>query len=299
VKVPITVPILSGHRLENEHQIVLGGATLRELHKHVGDTVVVSYGSRKDFPIYVPPTTLRVVGTGTFPAIGTSGSLHTSMGTGALVPKGLEPPAFQAVQNDPDPNNTGPSIVVVNLRSGVPPSRGLASLQRIAAATSKVVNADPNTGGGNYSLLPVQQPAEIVNYKAMGAIPAILASGLAVSAVVALGLSLVASVRRRRLDLALMKTLGFVHRQLSAVVSWQASITAAVGVVLGVPLGITVGRVLWTLFAHAIDAVSEPTVPTLQVVLVASGTLVLANVVALLPGRSAARTPTAVLLRTE
>ena len=299
VKAPITLPILSGHRLENDHQIVLGGATLRQLHKHVGDKVVVSYGTRKDFPIYVPPTTVHVVGIGTFPAIGSSGSLHTSMGTGALIAKGLEPPAFQRAQTGPDPNTNGPSIVVVDLRPGVAPSTGLASLQRIAGATSNVVNADPNTGGGNYSVLPVQQPAEIVNYRAMGAIPSILASGLAVGAVAALGLTLVASVRRRRRDLALMKTLGFVQRQLSAVVSWQASVTAAVGVVLGVPLGITMGRYLWTVFAHAIDAVSEPTVPTLQVVLAVLGTLVLANAVALLPGRSAARTAIAVLLRTE
>ena len=298
-KAPITLPILSGHRLQNDRQIVLGGATLRQLHKRVGDSVVVSYGLRKDFPIYVPPTTLRIVGTGTFPAIGTSESLHTSMGTGALVPKGLEPPDFQKAQTDPDPNNNGPTVVVVSLRPGVSPATGLASLQRIAARTSKLVNADPNTGGGNYGVLPAQQPAEIVNYRAMGTTPAILASGLAMGAIVALALTLVASVRRRRRDLALMKTLGFVHRQLSAVVSWQASVTAAFGVVLGVPVGIIVGRALWSLFAHAIDAVPDPTVPASQVALAVVGTLVLANVVALLPGRNAARTPTALLLRTE
>ena len=221
------------------------------------------------------------------------------MGTGALVPKGLEPPDFQKAQTDPDPDNNGPTVVVVTLRPGVSPATGLASLQRIAARTSKLVNADPNTGGGNYGVLPAQQPAEIVNYRAMGTTPAILASGLAMGAIVALALTLVASVRRRRRDLALMKTLGFVHRQLSAVVSWQASVTAAFGVVLGVPVGIIVGRALWSLFAHAIDAVPDPTVPASQVALAVVGTLVLANVVALLPGRNAARTPTALLLRTE
>jgi len=44
----------------------------------------------------------------------------------------------------------------------------------------------------------------------MGETPAILASALAAGAIVALGLTLATSVRRRRRDLALLKTLGFI-----------------------------------------------------------------------------------------
>ena len=296
---PISLPIVSGHRVDNRHQVVLGGSTMAALHRHVGDTVTVSYGTPKDAPIYVPPTKLRIVGTATFPAIGSSGTLHPSMGIGALIPAGIEPPAFRRAQTDPDPNNNGPTIVVVRLRPGVPPAAGLASLRRIAGITTRAYNADPNTGGGTFVVLPVQQPAEIVNYRAMGATPAILASALAASAVVALGLILVASVRRRRRDLAIMRTLGFVERQLGAVVSWQASVIALVGVVVGLPTGIVLGETLWNAFAHAISAVAEPTVPGLQLMLVGIGTLLLANAVALLPARQAARTPTALLLRTE
>ena len=51
-------------------------------------------------------------------------------------------------------------------------------------------------------------------------------------------LTLFASVRRRRRDLALLKTLGFTRRQLAATVAWQASIAVALGVIVGVPLGI-------------------------------------------------------------
>ena len=43
--------------------------------------------------------------------------------------------------------------------------------------------------------------------------PAILSGGLAAGAVAALGLTLIASVRRRRRDFALLKTLGFTRRQ--------------------------------------------------------------------------------------
>jgi ABC-type lipoprotein release transport system permease subunit len=45
--------------------------------------------------------------------------------------------------------------------------------------------------------------------------------------------------------------------------------------------------------------VPAPTVPVLSVVVVALGALVLVNIVATLPGRSAARTSTAEVLRGE
>jgi predicted lysophospholipase L1 biosynthesis ABC-type transport system permease subunit len=84
----------------------------------------------------------------------------------------------------------------------------------------------------------------------MGTTPVLLAGGLAVAAVVALGLALAASVRRCRRDLAQLKVLGFVQRQLSAAVAWHASIAVSIGIAGGVPLGSVVGRGLWTLFAE-------------------------------------------------
>jgi ABC-type lipoprotein release transport system permease subunit len=116
---------------------------------------------------------------------------------------------------------------------------------------------------------------------------------------VALGFTLSTSVRRRRRDLAMLRALGFTGRQLRSVVVWQASVSGLVGVVAGLPIGILLGRWLWTLFARHIDAVPEPTVPVLSIVIVAFVTMVLANVVAALPGRSAAHTSTARVLRGE
>jgi hypothetical protein len=49
----------------------------------------------------------------------------------------------------------------------------------------------------------------------------------------------------------------------------------------------------------AISAATAPTVSGLSIVLIALGALALANVLAAIPGWIAARTPTAVLLRTE
>ena len=148
-------------------------------------------------------------------------------------------------------------------------------------------------------MLPVQRPAEITDYRTMGSTPALLAAALALAAVTALGLTLAASVRRRRRDLATLKALGFTRRQLLSTVCWQSSVTVGVGVVVGVPLGIALGRWLWTLFAGEIYVVPEPTVPLLSVILVVVGALVFANLVAIVPGRIAARTPTARVFQSE
>ena len=121
------------------------------------------------------------------------------------------------------------------------------------------------------------------------------AAGLATGAVVALALILVASVRRWRRELALLKTFGFVRRQLEAAVAWQSGIAVLNGGVIGNVLGC----VLWILFSYEIDEVRAASVPGLVNVLIVVGTLVLANVVATVPGRMAAGTSSALVWRQE
>jgi hypothetical protein len=299
----VSPPILSGHTVYKTNQIVLGGATMAALHKHLGSTVTFSYGTPKDAPIYVPPTRLTIVGTATMPAVGFASAIsdHTSMGTGALLSNNVLPRSFLGAMNSPDPTLNGPNLALVRLRAGVAAAAGRANLQRIADAANKAFAEVPDGGGSGdtITVVGVQRPAEIVNYRTIGATPTLLVSGLALGAVSALALTLVASVRRRRRDLALLKSLGFTQRQLGAAVAWQASVNAVVGIAIGVPVGIIVGRWLWVLFARQIYAVPEPTVPVVSVVLVGIGALVLANVVAAVPARIAARTPTALMLRAE
>jgi ABC-type lipoprotein release transport system permease subunit len=97
----------------------------------------------------------------------------------------------------------------------------------------------------------------------------------------------------------MLKMLGFTRGQVASTVAWQSSISVGIGVVFGVPLGVALGRWLWDLFANDINAVPSPSVPVLQVLLIAAGALLLANIVAALPARVAARTPTALVLRSE
>ena len=293
---PVAPPILSGHGVEAAHQVVLGAATMAQLHKRLGQYVTMSYGSPKDAPLYVPPTRLRIVGTATFPAIGFASTVsdHTSMGTGALMSFQMLPKAFLAAVNTPNPLLNGPNLVLIRLKPDAPPQQALASLEAVAHNVNVAFLRLSGGPGINVVVVQgVQRPAEIVNYRTMGLTPAFGRRGLALGAVVALALTLSASVRQRRRDLALLKTIGFVRRQLGAAVAWQASIVALIGIVIGIPLGIVAGRLLWDLFARQIYAVPYPTVSPGAIALLAAGTIVLANVVAAFPARAAARTPTA------
>ena len=297
----VAPPILSGHGVTESDQIVVGSSTLAELHKHVGDSVVVSYGSPGG-ELSIPPTTLRIVGTATFPAVGFASLIsdHTSMGTGALIPETVLPDSFrQAAFSNPDPNLQGPELVLVRMRSGLSTAAGRADMQRLADAANKLYATDANAAGNTVMVLGVQRPAQIVDYRAIGAAPVILSIGLAIGAVAALGLTLRVSVRRRRRDLAILRALGFTKRQLAGAVAWQATVSALIAIVIGIPVGIAIGRTLWTIFAHTLNVVPDPTVPVLPVVLVAAGAFVFANLVAAQPGWAAARIPTATVLRAD
>jgi hypothetical protein len=281
-KAAVAPPILSGHGFDAPNQVVLGKITLAQLHKRIGDTIVVAGGSGKS-------TRLRIVGTATMPTIGVVGDSHPTMGTGALLSYTLIPPSARNPYSNPV---TGPNNILVRVRSGANPGAALRSLHKIATATSTNANF-------GVAVVHVQHPAEIVNYRSMGNTPVLLGAALAAGAVAALGLTLIASVRRRRHDLALLKTIGFTRRQLSATVAWQATIAVIIGTVIGIPLGIVIGRLLWNVFARAIDVVPQPTVSALTIALIAVNALVLANVVAAIPARQAASTRTAVLLHAE
>jgi hypothetical protein len=297
----VTPLLLSGHGVEANKQIVLGPATMQALHKRLGETVTVSYGSPKDYPVYVAPTQLTIVGTAALPAVGSPLSGHPSMGTGAIVSPGLEPTVMAKFLRSPYPTLNGPKMVFVRFRPGVANAVGLESLTSIDKAGNKALYAVPDGLGKGDSVeaLPVQYPAEIENYRSIGDTPSVLALGLAAGASVALGLTLTASVRRRRRELAMMRALGFTGRQLRATIAWQASVAGVAGVVVGVPLGIVLGRWLWTLFARYINAVPEPTVPAVTVIVVSVCALILVNIVAALPAHIAARVSTAQVLRGE
>ena len=112
---------------------------------------------------------------------------------------------------------------------------------------------------------------------------------LALLAVGTLAHVLLTGVRRRRRDLAVLKTLGCTRSQLHGMVAWEASALAAAALLAGIPLGVIAGRWAWAVFADATGVASQATVDLPLVLLAIPVTLLLANVIAAWPGWTAAR----------
>jgi ABC-type lipoprotein release transport system permease subunit len=143
------------------------------------------------------------------------------------------------------------------------------------------------------------RPQEVGDVGRVRGAPVLFAVVFALVAAAALAHLLLLCVRRRRRDLAILKTLGFTRGQVQAAVAWLATTVAAVGVVVGVPLGLALGRFGWNMFAEGLGVKAEPVLPVGLSFLVVPGVVLLANVIAALPASAAAATRPAIVLRAE
>ena len=141
--------------------------------------------------------------------------------------------------------------------------------------------------------------AAIVNSAQMGSQPLALALVLGAAAVLSLMVALLASVRERRRQLALLKALGLTRRQVRQVIAWQASIILVTAAIIGVPLGIAAGRWAWSSFAVSLGVVPVTVIPGLALLAGFIALLLAGNLLTAVPATVAARTSPAVLLRAE
>ena len=119
------------------------------------------------------------------------------------------------------------------------------------------------------------------------------------TAVIGIAHLLVSSIRQRRHDFAILKALGFLPGQVRRAIAWQATTLAAVALGVGVPLGIVGGRLIWLRVADQLGVLASTVTPALVLLVVAAGTFVLANLVALAPARVAGRTRAALVLSSQ
>ena len=144
-----------------------------------------------------------------------------------------------------------------------------------------------------------RRPTDLADLARLDRLPALLAGVLGVLAAATLVHTLVSSMRRRRRDLAILKTLGFLRRQIAVTLLWEATTLTLFALALGVPIGAAAGRWTWTLFAQRLGLVPAPVFPPEAIVVIVLGTLGLAAAVAAAPAWVAARTRPAVVLRAE
>jgi FtsX-like permease family/MacB-like periplasmic core domain len=246
-------------------EIALGARSMRALHISLGRTITVSGGAST--------ARLRVVGQATLP----EGGLGPGLGDGvAMSLDGIRVLYPDAAEN----------VFPINLVPGAN-----------AAAVTARLNAELAPIGADVADL--RDTPNLSNFKRIQALPLLLAGLLAVAGAATLVHTLISSIRRRRRDLAILSTLGFSRGQVSGIVAWQASTLVVLALAVGLPLGIAAGRWGWYLFATQLGIVFEPRVGSIPLLLAAPATILLANLIAVLPGRAASRTKPAVVLRTE
>jgi ABC-type lipoprotein release transport system permease subunit len=264
--------LLEGRTPQARDEIALGTKTLRSLGIGVGDSVEVGLrATRRD------PVTMQVVGRAVFPIFAEASSL----GEGAFTT--LDAAKF--IRGEP--LGTYDQGVLVRVDS---PNLVDAVVENVEAALPF-----------EDELFVIEQgkPTDIVNFGRVEATPYLLGAVLAALSAATLAYVLVSAIRRRRRELAILKTLGFERGQVRATVGWQATTYVVIALLIGVPIGLAVGRWVWDLFANELGVVSEPQFPWLGVALVIPAALVIANLVAAVPAAVAARTRPAIVLRSE
>ena len=276
---PLLSPtLLTGRAPQSDREVVLGSSVLRSLGLRVGQSVPVTASGRQELA--------TIVGRAVFPYFGEGSFTPTDVGQGAQTTAALLAP-----QVDAPANGGGYSIVLVRFAPGTRQAADVAAFQR--AMGSFCTSVQQST-----CVVTDQRPNAVANYALIDATPDVLAGILAILGLAVLGQFVVASGRRRRRDFAIMKVLGLLRRQVSAVTVWQVTTLTGLALLVGLPLGVAGGHWAWELFAGnvglATDAITPP--PLLWTIPV---TLVAANLIALRPGQIVARLSPAAVLRSE
>jgi ABC-type antimicrobial peptide transport system permease subunit len=279
--------LLSGRAPRSGGEIALGARTMHALGLRLGQSVQVT-ANHENSPTEDKTTVMRVVGVVVLPRFARGSFAATGLGVGAVVTASMLS----------EPNTTagcaGPlcyNFFLLRYHPGTDQAAQNAGLTKALRAGGCPISACSTTSD--------QRPAEIRNFASVRDVPIILGAVLAVLAVATLAHVLLTSVRRRRRDLAVLKTLGLTRAQVLRLVSWQATALAAVALLAGLPLGVIAGRLAWSFFANAAGVAATPDVPLAFILLAIPATLLLANLIAAWPGWTAARVHPAVALRTE
>jgi ABC-type lipoprotein release transport system permease subunit len=273
---PVRPVIIEGSAPAADDEIALGASTMRAAQVTIGQTVDVVLDQAEGSP---KPVRMRVVGTVVVPPNPFAAS---RLGDGAAMTMPgllrLDPRVAEQVGSWP---------LLVCFAPGVDRATGLA-------AVAKDLKGIPNP-----FIVAAERPASITSLTRIADLPLLLSGLLALLAVGTLAHTLVSATRRRRRDLAILKTLGFVREQVRGTLAWQATTLAAVALLVGLPTGVAAGRWGWRLFAVQLGVLPDPVVPVIAVLIAVPSALCLVNVVAALPGRIAARAQPGLVLRSE
>ena len=260
--------VLDGRTPRARDEVALGTDTLDEIDRSIGDMVHIASP--------VGTHTYRVVGRVVLPGLsGTSD--NQAIAEGAT----LTGPAFARISRE----DSSTPVVAIRWRADA----DVRAARRRLSSLPEGVRLFPARGA----------PLEVDRLEQVDALPWLLGALLAIIGCLGLGYTLATAVPVRAHDFATLKTIGFRRRQVMSAVAVQATLLAGLGVLIGVPLGVLLGRLVWQRVADQAGMAAETTVSVLAVLGIAVATVVVANVVAAIPARRAARLRPAVVLRSD
>ncbi len=269
----ITPTIAAGRLPRSADEIALGATTMARLRTRLGGTVALA--EHETGPTHV----VQVVGQTVLPGLATyEGSDKAGLGVGAV----LTTAGFDRFSPD-----FGKAEYVFRLRPG-------------STATDFrhfLVHLDPT-----YATAVVDaafHPAGVVSVQRLRSTPTVLAGLVVVMLAAAVGNALVIAIRRRRHDLAVLRTIGLTSGQVTRTVLWQAATVGAIAAVVGLPLGVVLGRWTWRLLSEQLGTIPVPIVPVGLVALIGAATFAVALGVGVVPGYRAGRAQVATVLRSE
>jgi hypothetical protein len=266
--------LVAGRLPDRTGEVALGASTMRAEGVGLGGRVTMTDAAghaRRE----------RVVGQVVLPGIEQyTGSDEAALGVGALLPL-RELVALTGVRS-PD----GPTAVLVNLRRGT----------SIAALRTSIAR---RFGPDAFVVLGPHRPADVTSVRRVQSAPTVLAWLFALLGIVTVGHGLVVAARRRRHDLAILRTLGLSPGRGAALVAWQAATVGIVAVVAGVPLGLLAGRLAWSTLSQQLGIVPTLVVPLVAIAAVVIGALLAAVTVVAIPARAVARLRLGEALRSE
>jgi hypothetical protein len=275
---PLVGPALVTGRLPTRpDEIALGVSVLRSSHRQVGQYLEarVNGALRK----------MHIVGQAVFPAFDQGSFTATDLGFGAVV---VAADLLQPGQ----PVSESWVFVLVRFAPGPDLARDVHSFGRATAHYCSGVQQSS-------CFVTQQAPFDVGNYARIENVPEVLALVLAVLGVGVLAQLMVVWVQRRRRDVAVLKTIGLLRRQVLSLVAWQAGTFAALSLLGGIPLGILAGRGAWALFANELGIVSSPILPGVGILLCIPAVLAIAMIVAVGPAWFASRLQPATVLQAE
>ena len=272
--------LLAGRPPRSRNEIVLGTSVLRLLGRHVGQSVPVTADGHRQ-------PSARIVGRAVFPYFGEGSFTPTDLGEGAIVTAATLGP-----QSGATGNGNGYNFVLVRFAPGPRRAAGIADFSR--AMNSFCARDEQST-----CVVTDQRPNGVTGYARIDSTPEVLAGILAILGLAVLGQLTVTSARRRRHDFAILRTLGLLRRQLTAVTGWQVTTLTGLALLLGLPAGVAAGHWAWGLFAGNAGIPSGAITPVPLVLLMVPAAILAANAIALPSGRHCARLNPAAVLRSE